>query len=59
MTRDLDAMGLLTQVKKGDDARAKNKRQGNQGVPQSQMATSLAPKLNIDLANQQLARSEM
>jgi len=33
MTRDLDAMGLMTQVKKGDDVRQKkhNARQGGSG----------------------------
>ena len=56
MTRDLDAMGLMTQVKKGDDARTKkNPRQGQQQAAGGQNAGARqAPKLNLNMANQQL-----
>ena len=53
MTRDLDAMGLMTQVKKGDDVRKKGSRQGqhtNTGQ-QQQVASRQPAKLNLNMAN--------
>ena len=45
MTRDLDAMGLMTQVKKGDDARLQKKSaQNNNSTRQAQQQTQQLPQ---------------